>query len=145
MVDPPLVPGLRHDARRDPVYLYTDDLVGILPSSASTTVSRRCMRTSFTRQRRPQAPTSCISGNGTGYYTAVMAHLVGPSGRVTGIEYEPELAARPKPISQATQMSKSSKATAHWFRSMKPMSFTSMPAARGRPKAGSIASPRAGA
>jgi protein-L-isoaspartate(D-aspartate) O-methyltransferase len=35
-------------------------------------------------------------GTGTGYYTAVMAHLVGPSGRVTGIEYEPELAARAK-------------------------------------------------
>jgi hypothetical protein len=51
----------------------------------------------------------------------------------------------PKPISQATQTSKSSKATARWFRSMKPISFTSMPAARGRPKAGSIASPMADA
>ena len=35
-------------------------------------------------------------GTGTGYYTAILAHLVGPSGRVTGIEYEPELAARAK-------------------------------------------------
>lgn len=33
-------------------------------------------------------------GTGTGYYTAILAHIVGPSGRVTGIEYEPELAAR---------------------------------------------------
>jgi protein-L-isoaspartate(D-aspartate) O-methyltransferase len=35
-------------------------------------------------------------GTGTGYYTAILAHLVGPSGRVTGIEFEPELAARAK-------------------------------------------------
>jgi protein-L-isoaspartate(D-aspartate) O-methyltransferase len=33
-------------------------------------------------------------GTGTGYYTAIMAQLVGPSGRVTGIEYDPALAAR---------------------------------------------------
>ena len=31
---------------------------------------------------------------GTGYYTAILAQFVGPSGRVTGIEYEPELAVR---------------------------------------------------
>jgi protein-L-isoaspartate(D-aspartate) O-methyltransferase len=33
-------------------------------------------------------------GTGTGYYTALLAHLVGPSGRVTGIEYDPDLAVR---------------------------------------------------
>src|SRR6185503_8807951 len=31
---------------------------------------------------------------GVGYYTAVLAHLVGPTGRVTAIEYDPELAER---------------------------------------------------
>ena len=45
----------------DPVYLYTDDLVGILPNGESTMGNRRCMRTSFTRLHRPQANTSCIS------------------------------------------------------------------------------------
>jgi SAM-dependent methyltransferase len=35
-------------------------------------------------------------GTGTGYYTAILAYLIGPSGRITGIEYEPELAARAK-------------------------------------------------
>ena len=35
------------------------------------------------------------TGNpGTGYYTAIMAHLVGPSGKVTGIELDPGLAER---------------------------------------------------
>ena len=31
-------------------------------------------------------------GCGTGYYTAILAHLVGPSGRVIAYEIEPELA-----------------------------------------------------
>jgi protein-L-isoaspartate(D-aspartate) O-methyltransferase len=35
-------------------------------------------------------------GTGTGYYTAILAHLVGPSGRVIGIEFDAELAARAK-------------------------------------------------
>lgn len=33
-------------------------------------------------------------GVGAGYYTAIIAHLVGPSGRVTAIEYDGELAQR---------------------------------------------------
>jgi protein-L-isoaspartate(D-aspartate) O-methyltransferase len=35
-------------------------------------------------------------GIGTGYYTAIMSHLAGPSGRVTGIEVDADLAARAK-------------------------------------------------
>ena len=45
-------------------------------------------------------------GTGTGYYTAILAHLAGPSGRVTGIEYEPGLAARAKANWRPTRMSK---------------------------------------
>jgi protein-L-isoaspartate(D-aspartate) O-methyltransferase len=33
-------------------------------------------------------------GCGTGYYTAIMAELVGPKGRVTAIEIDPALAAQ---------------------------------------------------
>jgi protein-L-isoaspartate(D-aspartate) O-methyltransferase len=33
-------------------------------------------------------------GAGTGYYTAILAHMVGDTGRVTAIEYDPGLAAR---------------------------------------------------
>ena len=32
-------------------------------------------------------------GAGTGYYTAILAELVGPSGRITAVEIDPELAA----------------------------------------------------
>lgn len=35
-------------------------------------------------------------GCGAGYYTAIMAQVVGPSGRVVGLELEPDLAARAK-------------------------------------------------
>jgi protein-L-isoaspartate(D-aspartate) O-methyltransferase len=35
-------------------------------------------------------------GTGTGYYTAIMACLAGPSGKVTGIELDASLAARAK-------------------------------------------------
>jgi len=65
-------------------------------------------------------------GTGTGYYTAILAHLVWAIRPVTGIEYEPELAREPKPISRHTQTSISSRATAPgWLRSIRPMSFTS--------------------
>jgi protein-L-isoaspartate(D-aspartate) O-methyltransferase len=33
-------------------------------------------------------------GAGTGYYSAILAHLTGPGGRLTAIEYEAELAAK---------------------------------------------------
>ena len=33
-------------------------------------------------------------GCGTGYYSAILAELVGPSGRVTAIEVDPDLASR---------------------------------------------------
>jgi protein-L-isoaspartate(D-aspartate) O-methyltransferase len=33
-------------------------------------------------------------GAGTGYYTAILAELVGPAGRVTAIEYDPDLAGK---------------------------------------------------
>jgi protein-L-isoaspartate(D-aspartate) O-methyltransferase len=44
---------------------------------------------------RPQRNEHVVHiGTGTGYYTAIFAELVGPGGRVTGIEFDPGLAAR---------------------------------------------------
>jgi len=100
MVDPPLVSGITSRRPTGPIrfILYTDDLVGILPEAApqqrSTVVA---CAPSFTRLHQPQAPTSCISEPAPAIYTANPGStLVGPSGRVTGMEFEPELAARAK-------------------------------------------------
>jgi protein-L-isoaspartate(D-aspartate) O-methyltransferase len=80
----------------DPVYLYTDDLVGILPERHLNN-GQPSLHAHLMHQAAPAAGEHVVHvGTGTGYYTAILAHLVGPSGRVTGIEYEPELAARAK-------------------------------------------------
>ncbi len=44
---------------------------------------------------RPQRGEHVVHvGAGTGYYTAILAELVGPGGRVTAVEFDPGLAAR---------------------------------------------------
>jgi protein-L-isoaspartate(D-aspartate) O-methyltransferase len=78
----------------DPVYLYTDNLFGILPERRLNN-GQPSLHARLIDQAPPAAGEHVVHiGTGTGYYTAIMAHLTGPSGRVTGIEYEPELAAR---------------------------------------------------
>jgi protein-L-isoaspartate(D-aspartate) O-methyltransferase len=80
----------------DPVYLYTDNLFGILPERRLNN-GQPSLHARLIDQAPPAAGEHVVHiGTGTGYYTAIMAHLTGPSGRVTGIEYEPELAARAK-------------------------------------------------
>src|ERR1700738_2322676 len=80
----------------DPVYLYTDDLVGILPERHLNN-GQPSLHAYLIHQASPSAGDHVVHvGTGTGYYTAILAHLGEPSGRVTGIEYEPELAARAK-------------------------------------------------
>jgi len=80
----------------DPVYLYTNDLVGILPERRINN-GQPSLHAHLIHQASPAAGEHVVHiGTGTGYYTAILAHLVGPSGWVTGIEYESELAARAK-------------------------------------------------
>src|ERR1700736_1983522 len=78
----------------DPVYLYTDDLIGILPERRINN-GQPSLHAHLIHRASPAAGERVVHiGTGTGYYTAILAHLVGPSGRVTGIEYDSELAAR---------------------------------------------------
>jgi protein-L-isoaspartate(D-aspartate) O-methyltransferase len=78
----------------DPVYLYTDDLVGIIPERRINNGQPQ-LHAHLIGQALPAPGEHVVHvGTGTGYYTAIMAHMVGDSGRVTGIECEPELAAR---------------------------------------------------
>ena len=78
----------------DPVYVYTDRLFGLITAK-------------YVNNGQPSLHVALIAtagvalgehvvhvGAGTGYYSAILAHLVGPTGRVTAIEFDPGLAAR---------------------------------------------------
>ncbi|MCC8955249.1 methyltransferase domain-containing protein [Bradyrhizobium sp. Pear77] len=78
----------------DPVYLYTNDLVALRPERRLNN-GQPSLHAYLMHHAAPAAGEHVVHvGTGTGYYTALLAHLAGPSGRVTGIEYDPELAAR---------------------------------------------------
>ena len=80
----------------DPVYLYTDDLVGILPERRLNN-GQPSLHAHLIHLAAPVDGEHVVHvGTGSGYYTAILAQLAGPSGRVTGIEYDSELAARAK-------------------------------------------------
>jgi protein-L-isoaspartate(D-aspartate) O-methyltransferase len=80
----------------DPVYLYTDDLIGILPERRINN-GQPSLHAHLIHNASPAVGEHVVHiGTGTGYYTAILAHLAGPSGRITGIEYDRELAARAK-------------------------------------------------
>lgn len=78
----------------DPVYLYTDDLVGIIPERHINN-GQPSLHAYLLSKAAPQANEHVVHvGAGVGYYSAIMAHLVGPDGHVTAIEFDTELAAR---------------------------------------------------
>ena len=78
----------------DPLYLYTDDLVAIdaarrLNNGQPSFLARLIHAAGI----RPGDHVVHV-GTGTGYYTSMMRRLAGPDGRITGIEFDPSLAAR---------------------------------------------------
>lgn len=78
----------------DPVYLYTDDLVGISPER-SINNGQPSLHAHLLARAAPKEGEHLVHvGAGVGSYTAIMAHLVTRSGRVTAIEFEADLAAR---------------------------------------------------
>src|ERR1700716_2469572 len=80
----------------DPVYLYTDDLIGILPERRINN-GQPSLHAHLIHRASPAVGEHVVHiGTGTGYYTAILAHLVGSSGRVTGTEYDSGLAVRAK-------------------------------------------------
>lgn len=85
----------------DPVYLYSDHLVGILPERRLNNGQPSLHAFLLSKSALREGEHVVHVGAGVGYYSAIMAELVGPSGRVTAIEYEPELAARAKANLQA--------------------------------------------
>jgi protein-L-isoaspartate(D-aspartate) O-methyltransferase len=77
----------------DPVYLYTNDLVGIDPERGINN-GQPSLHFLLMARADPQPDGHVVHiGAGTGYYTAILAELVGARGRVTAIEYDEGLAA----------------------------------------------------
>ncbi|MBO1908649.1 methyltransferase domain-containing protein [Microvirga sp. 3-52] len=78
----------------DPVYLYTNDLVGIDPERHINN-GQPSLHAHLLACAAPNEGDHVVHvGAGLGYYSAIMAEMVGPPGHVTAIEYEPDLAAR---------------------------------------------------
>jgi protein-L-isoaspartate(D-aspartate) O-methyltransferase len=78
----------------DPAYLYLDHVVAILPRRHLNN-GQPSLHAKLLAHAGLRASEHVVHiGAGTGYYTAIMAHQVGSSGRVTAIELDPDLAAR---------------------------------------------------
>jgi protein-L-isoaspartate(D-aspartate) O-methyltransferase len=79
---------------RDPVYVYDDVVVAILPERHLNN-GQPSLHAQLIASAAPKAGEHAVHiGVGLGYYTAILSCLVGRRGRVTAIEYDPELAAR---------------------------------------------------
>lgn len=78
----------------DPVYLYTNKLVGIATERGINNGQPSLHAMILAAAAINEGEHVVHVGAGTGYYTAIMSFLVGPTGRVTAVECDPELAAR---------------------------------------------------
>jgi protein-L-isoaspartate(D-aspartate) O-methyltransferase len=79
---------------RDPVYLYDDVLVGILPER-NLNNGQPSLHAQLIAKASPRSGEHVVHiGAGVGYYTAILQYLVGRRGSVTAIEYDPGLVQR---------------------------------------------------
>jgi len=79
---------------RDPVYLYDDVVVAIIPER-NLNNGQPSLHAMLIASTAPKPGEHIVHiGVGVGYYTAILARLAGRSGRVTAIEYDPGLAAQ---------------------------------------------------
>ena len=78
----------------DPTALYGDTLIGLIPELGLNNGQASFLSFLIAHALPGPGDHAVHIGAGVGYYSAVMATMVGPTGRVTAIEYEPALAAR---------------------------------------------------
>ena len=82
----------------DPVYLYQDVLVGLIPErnlNNGQPSGHATGHAMLIARADPRPGEHAVHiGAGVGYYTAILAHMVGDTGRITAIEYDAGLAAR---------------------------------------------------
>lgn len=78
----------------DPVYLYTNDLFGLIPERGLNNGQPSLHAFRIAAADPKQGEHAVHIGAGVGYYTAIIAELVGRTGRMTAVEVEPLLAER---------------------------------------------------
>ncbi|UFZ06348.1 methyltransferase domain-containing protein [Bradyrhizobium ontarionense] len=78
----------------DPSWLYHDVLVSIDPTRKLNNGMPSFWARNFEHLDIARGERVLQIGAGSGYYSAVLAEIVGPSGQVTAIEVDPDLAAR---------------------------------------------------
>lgn len=79
---------------RDPVYLYADVLVGLIPERDLNNGLPSFLAIVIASAGLKPGEHVVHVGAGVGYYTAILARLVGRNGHVTAIELDPVLADR---------------------------------------------------
>ena len=80
----------------DPRHLYVNALFGILPERQLNN-GQPSFHAALMHHTAPKTGERVVHiGAGVGYYTAILARMVGDTGHVTGIEFVPELAVRAK-------------------------------------------------
>jgi protein-L-isoaspartate(D-aspartate) O-methyltransferase len=86
--------GYLRTPSRDPVYLYDDVVVGIIPER-NLNNGQPSLHALLIASAAPKAGEHAVHvGAGVGYYTAILHRLVGRRGRVTAVEFDSGLAAR---------------------------------------------------
>ena len=83
-----------HTPNSDPVYLYADCLVGIVPERGINNGQPSLHAALLGAAMVKEGNHVLHVGAGTGYYTALLARLAGASGYVTAIEFDGVLAER---------------------------------------------------
>ena len=78
----------------DPARSQKTPLSASTLGAASTMGNRRCTRNRLDALAVSEGETAVQIGAGAGYYTAILATLVGPQGRVIAYEIEPDIAER---------------------------------------------------
>ncbi len=78
----------------DPIYLYQDVPVAIRPERRLNNGQPSFLTMLMSLGRLQDREHAVHIGTGLGYYTAVLSCLAGPAGRVTGIEFDVDLAQR---------------------------------------------------
>lgn len=86
--------GCRTSEDDDPALLYEDVLVALVPQKRINN-GQPSGHAAWLAAADPRPGDDVVHiGAGTGYYTAILAELAGPTGRVTAIEYDAALAQR---------------------------------------------------